>query len=226
MTLGEAIEAAKGMAPNTFSYERLTGWVNALEGRVQTDILLMMPAVRYDYMSDSGRELMIRSPYDDIYPMWLRSRIEFSRGDPSYNDSAAMYNSMWMSFAAWFCNTYDPAHTKLTRLGEVDYTAEDAVTIYKLPRYSILTGVKCVVEEAFEGDEGTSSSLVLGAEDTLMSGMDLTEIGESYTAVYLRSDTVTELKATLTKTLPEDSEISSGRAVFYGMVLKTKTGGT
>lgn len=221
MKLSDVITNVDAIRPgNAYSNDMKTGWINSLEGRVQTDIFLLGAGevMSYDYTTDAQKRLLIEPPHDDVYGIWLQAMIDFSQGEYSaYQNTMAMFNSMWANYAAWFFNTYDPFMTRPVELGTVDYT-EEAVTLYTLPPHSILTRAICRIEKAF--NSGTWDELTLSAgSDTLMGTEDInaTKPGRYLKTVLLRSGASgVDIEATLTKAGDDATE---GRSVFYGHIL-------
>ena len=57
ITLSEVIARADELKPNAFSNETKTGWINTLEGKVQTGVWLLdhTECIKYSYSEDAQR---------------------------------------------------------------------------------------------------------------------------------------------------------------------------
>ena len=70
MTIREAIELADEIKPNAFTERVKLWWINALEGRIAADVLLLsapeIAQMQYSYPDDMETGLLIDPPHDDI----------------------------------------------------------------------------------------------------------------------------------------------------------------
>lgn len=114
MTAREAIAAADAEKPNAFEEKTKFQWLRRLEGHLEAEVFLMSPTqireLDMDYEEDMDRELLVDPPHDDIYPLYLKAKIDEGNGEYNkYADSMAIYNSAYTAFVCWFCQLYDPA---------------------------------------------------------------------------------------------------------------------
>ena len=120
MTVREAIAAADAEKPNAFEEKTKFEWLRRLEGHLEAEVFLMSPAqireLDLDYETDLDRELLVDPPYDEIYPLYLKAKIDEGNGEYNkYADSMAIYNSAYTEFVCWFCQLYDPAQGYMRR---------------------------------------------------------------------------------------------------------------
>ncbi len=230
-TLSAAIREADELRPgNPFGNDRKTAWINALEGRIQTDVFLRdtVEIKSYDYDTDGETELLLKAPYDDLYLHYLLAMIDFSLGEYSeYENSMAMFNGLFGNFVRRFAAVYEPAKRggEYTYLGALAYTdtSGNALELYTLPRGALMLNAACFVETGF--NSGASDTLILGTEDradALMAAGDIDAgaAGTYMKAVYLMGGkSGTKLFAVLTKT---GTEATEGRALFYGRILTAR----
>ena len=113
-TLKQIIERVDSVKPNAFTVEEKLEELNALEGRIALEVFLMAPVeaerFRYAWPEDQDVAPLVKPPYDNIYPLWLESRIDAMNGEYNrYSDSMAIFNDAWSDFACWFAQRYDPA---------------------------------------------------------------------------------------------------------------------
>ena len=110
----DVIERVDSLKPNAFSEEQKVAWLAQLEGKLAAEVFLINAAgirnFRYQYPDDMDTELLVSFPYDDLYDHWLEAQIDYANGEyDRYQNSTAMYNASYESFATWFLSTYDPA---------------------------------------------------------------------------------------------------------------------
>lgn len=126
MRLREAIERVDEIKPNAFSSAVKTDWVNALEGRIAADVLLLAPAevkqLRYTYPEDQNTELLVDTPHDDIYTLWLAAKIDEANGEYNkYQNTMQIYNEHFGDFVRWFASTWDPAQGYISEEARASY---------------------------------------------------------------------------------------------------------
>ncbi len=126
MKLREAIERVDEIKPNAFSSTVKTDWINALEGRIAADVLLLAPAevkqLRYAYPADQNTELLIDPPHDDIYTLWLAAKIDEANGEYNkYQNTMQIYNEHFGDFVRWFASTWDPAQGYISEEARASY---------------------------------------------------------------------------------------------------------
>lgn len=126
MKLREAIERVDEIKPNAFSSAVKTDWINALEGRIAADVLLLAPAevkqLRYTYPEDQNTELLIDPPHDDIYTLWLAAKIDEANGEYNkYQNTMQIYNEHFGDFVRWFASTWDPAQGYISEEARASY---------------------------------------------------------------------------------------------------------
>ena len=69
-TLKQCIDEVDAIKPNVFDYETKTRWLNEIEGKVQTEVMLIASedVLQYSYPENHDWELLVDPPYDMIYP--------------------------------------------------------------------------------------------------------------------------------------------------------------
>lgn len=114
MTIGKVIERVDSLKPNAFDSETKVEWLNALEGRIAADVFLMaaeeIAQLHYSWPADQNTELLVNSPHDDIYGLWLQAKIDEANGEYNkYQNTMQIYNEHFGDFVRWFASTYEPA---------------------------------------------------------------------------------------------------------------------
>lgn len=112
MTIGEIIANVDDVKPNAFSEEAKTMWLNSLEGRILTEVMLMSAheVQPYSWPECESFTPLVEPPYDDLYGMWLAAQIDLANGEyDKYQNSMAVFNTAWGGFVRWFARNYEPA---------------------------------------------------------------------------------------------------------------------
>ena len=113
MKVGDVIERVDAVKPNAFDSLVKVEWLNALEGRIAADVLLLAPAeigqLRYRWPEDRDTELLLAPPHDDIYGLWLQAKIDEANGEYNkYQNTMQIYNEHYGNFVRWFAGNWDP----------------------------------------------------------------------------------------------------------------------
>ena len=114
MTVGKVIERVDAVKPNAFDSETKVEWLNALEGRIAADVLLLAPVeirqLQYAWPADKDTQLLVEPPHDDIYGLWLQAKIDEANGEYNkYQNTMQIYNEHFGDFLRWFAGTWDQA---------------------------------------------------------------------------------------------------------------------
>lgn len=111
MKLGEAIRLARLQKDVRVPDDVLIQWVNEVEGKIQSDIMLVnihdiMTYTRADY----DTTMLVRPPHDKLYISYLLAQIDLYNADyERYAYSKGVYDSDYADFAKWFMTAYRPA---------------------------------------------------------------------------------------------------------------------
>lgn len=112
MTVADIIIQVDAVKPNAFSDETKVMWLNALEGRIMTEVMLMdIHEVRpYVWPECGDYTPLVDPPHDDLYGMWLTAQIDLANGEyEKYQNSMAVFNAAFGGFVRWFAERYEPA---------------------------------------------------------------------------------------------------------------------
>ncbi len=112
LTLQQCIDAVDEVKPNAYGNETKTRWLNEIEGKVQTEVMLIAGAdvIQYSYPENKDWELLVGPPYDGLYPAYLAARIDFANGEyEKYQNTMQMFNDIYTDFVRWYAATYAPA---------------------------------------------------------------------------------------------------------------------
>jgi len=110
MRICDVIEHVDEIKPNAFSDQVKLNWLNALEGRLISDVLLLSPLPPYTMERDWNSYLLLDPPYDDLYVLWLEAQVDRANNEYNrYANTLAIFNGYYANFTRWFAETYAPA---------------------------------------------------------------------------------------------------------------------
>lgn len=111
MKLRDAILALKKMRDVRVEDDLLYMWINELESRVQTEVMLadVLDVIRYTE-EQYDANLLILPPHDHLYVDWLlyKTAEYYGEYDRAQYHSAE-FEKKYKRFAAWYMNEYRPA---------------------------------------------------------------------------------------------------------------------
>lgn len=122
MTLNEIITMVGELKPNQFEDNVLIGWLNAVEGKLITEVFSMreederiaaLNYKKYDEKTDMDTELLVQDPYTDLYKYYLFSMIDFTNEEMDrYTNSMLMFNTSWQEFVNYWYRTHGTVLTE------------------------------------------------------------------------------------------------------------------
>ena len=88
--------------PNVYTDEDKFNWISTLDGLVAREVM-GEEGPEYEFPKDVDTELMVPSPFDDIYQLYVGAMIDFhNREYDQYNNTAAMFEERLEQFKAWY----------------------------------------------------------------------------------------------------------------------------
>lgn len=88
--------------PNVYTDEDKFNWISTLEGLVAREVM-GEEGPEYEFPKDVDTELMVPSPFDDIYQLYVGAMIDFHNLEyDQYNNTAAMFEERLEQFKAWY----------------------------------------------------------------------------------------------------------------------------
>lgn len=107
-TMNTVIEYVDRMKPNAYSDEDKYRWINTLEGMISREVL-HEDAPEYSLPEDADMPLLVSSPYDEIYHLYVSAMIDFhNREYEHYNNTAMAYTTMLEEFKKWYLRKNRP----------------------------------------------------------------------------------------------------------------------
>ena len=101
-TMNTVIEKMDRLKPNVFTDLDKYAWINTLEGLVAREVL-DEDTPTYQFPEDGDTELLIPSPFEDLYELWVGSMIDFyNREYDEYNNTALMFQTRYEQYKEWY----------------------------------------------------------------------------------------------------------------------------
>jgi hypothetical protein len=113
MTVKQVLDTIKELKPNQFTDTVLVGWLSDLDKQIWTEIVSgrdidgVTEPEAYDPVDDLQTELLVPSPYSDVYVKYLALQIDYWMGEGDrYNNSMVLYNLAYTNMASYYSRTY------------------------------------------------------------------------------------------------------------------------
>lgn len=116
MTIKECIDIVDNQKPNQYSTKEKVMWLSFIDEIIINEVLKTHEGYdgKYDNFEGYSEEklsvpLIVQSPYDRLYPAYLKMKIDSENGETArYNNSAALFNSYYMEFRKYYNKTHIP----------------------------------------------------------------------------------------------------------------------
>ena len=119
MTIMDVLYRIDEIKPNSYSQAEKIKWLSSLDGVIKSEIIDTHEGGEdivfngYNEDTDLSTKLLVGTPYDDIYLRWLEAQIDYANGEyGKYNNSIAMYNTVYSAFANHYNRTHMPIGKK------------------------------------------------------------------------------------------------------------------
>ena len=116
MTIKECIDIIDNLKPNQYSTKEKVMWLSFIDEIIINDVLKTHEGYdgRYDDFTGYSEDklsvpLIVPSPYDRLYPAYLKMKIDGENGETArYNNSAAEFNAYMMEYRKYYHKTHLP----------------------------------------------------------------------------------------------------------------------
>lgn len=116
MTIKECIDIVDNIKPNQYGTKEKVQWLSFIDEIIINDVLKTHEGYdgKYDdfagYTEDKlSVPLIVSSPYDRLYPAYLKMKIDGENGETArYNNSAAEFNTYLMEYRKYYNKTHLP----------------------------------------------------------------------------------------------------------------------
>lgn len=120
MTIIEAINRIDALKPNDYSQEDKVAWLSQIDGSIKKEIIDTHEGGEaitfngYNEETPMDTELIVPTPYDDVYIKWLEAQIDYANSEYGrYNNSMVAYNSALTSFERFYNRNNMPKGTNI-----------------------------------------------------------------------------------------------------------------
>lgn len=115
MTIIEAISRVDTLKPNAYKQPEKIAWLSSLDAFIKNAIVDThkdgeeISFSGYDESTPLTVELIVPSPYDELYLFWLEAKIDYyDREYKKYNNAMAMYQRALEQFESYYVRTHMP----------------------------------------------------------------------------------------------------------------------
>lgn len=113
MTVKDVLDYVDEVKDNTFSRKTKLIWLNELEYRVQTDVMLLAADSVQSVPDEDDHELLVPAPWHEIYYDYLFMKLsEHLEESSEQNNRAATFDKAFGRFMKWWADTYEPRSGK------------------------------------------------------------------------------------------------------------------
>ncbi len=119
MTIMDVINRIDNIKPNRYDQSEKIKWLSSLDERIANDIFAKYEGsegiVHNGYTDETilTTELLVPSPYDEMYVYWLEAQIDYWNGEyAKYNNSIDMFNTAYTAFANHYNRNHMPKGKK------------------------------------------------------------------------------------------------------------------
>lgn len=115
MTMNEVLERVDGVKPNAYLNEDKYRWINTLEGMISEQVH-DQDKPEYNLPADADVPLLVGSPYDDLYVLYVMAMIDFhNREYGDYNNVMLMFQERLDQYKAWYIKRNGSGKTRYHR---------------------------------------------------------------------------------------------------------------
>lgn len=101
-TMNQVIAHVDRVNPNVYTSEDKYEWMKTLDGLVAHEVL-QEEAPDYQIPRGADRELLVASPYDDIYRLYVSAMIYLhNREYEDYNNAVLVFQNRFEQYKAWY----------------------------------------------------------------------------------------------------------------------------
>ena len=109
MTINEAIQRVDELKPNALAPETKARWISNLNGIIGLTLFKNEAATILEYPNDADKELLVPSPFDDLYVYHVMAMIDLQNEDVTeYNNSNAVYQTALQEYTSFYQRTTTP----------------------------------------------------------------------------------------------------------------------
>lgn len=121
MKIIDAITQIDNLKPNNYTEGDKVIWLSRLDEMVKKEIIDThkggeeIEFTGYDETTDRQTELLVPSPYDEIYPRWLEAQIDYANAEYGrFNNSMTMFNASFGGYVNYYNRKHLPLGVRRT----------------------------------------------------------------------------------------------------------------
>lgn len=115
MKIIEAITKLDSLLFNTYTQSDKVDWLSRLDTMVKKQIIDTHEGAEavsftgYDDNTDTGTELLVAAPHDEMYLRWMEAQIHYHNGEyDKYNNAIIMFNTAYEAYQAYYTRNHLP----------------------------------------------------------------------------------------------------------------------
>lgn len=113
-TINKVIERAMKLHPDTIDDLTKCRWISELDGKIRRETMCRNDFVPYKFPEDGEKKLLLESPYDNIYELYIIAMSDFYSGElANYNASAALFTSAFTEFRKNYIRNNMPSQNEI-----------------------------------------------------------------------------------------------------------------
>lgn len=114
-TINTAIMTAARLHPDSFDDALKAAWISELDGKISTETMHKTDFSPYQFPEDGDKELLAKSPYDNIYELYIIAMSAFFSGEmASYSSSAILFEQAYSEFRKNYLRNNMPPQETIT----------------------------------------------------------------------------------------------------------------
>lgn len=113
-TINLAIQSAMKLHPDSIDDATKCRWISELDGKIMRETMHQSGFEGYKFPQDADKKLLVESPYDNIYELYIIAMGDFFSGElASYNASAVLFEQAYSEFRKSYLRNNMPPQKKL-----------------------------------------------------------------------------------------------------------------
>lgn len=120
MTIVEAITKFDELKPNGYSQFQKIIWLSNLDAQIKAEVIDTHEGAEdvtftdYTENTDIDTELLVPTPYEDLYMAWLEAKVDYTNGEyTKYNNSITTFNERYAAYERYYNRTHMPLGKKI-----------------------------------------------------------------------------------------------------------------
>ena len=115
MKIAQAIRRLDSLVFNTYAPSEKIEWLSQLDSMVKKQIIDTHESAErisftgYDENTDQNTDLLVPAPYDEMYLLWMETKIHYYNGEyDKYNNAIIMFNAVFEDYKAYYTRNHKP----------------------------------------------------------------------------------------------------------------------